>query len=142
MLHELWALGNSPIKVGCLENILKNYPNKEVAYELLQGFKEGFKLNYNGPRVSVVTKNLRSARCHEKELLEKVHKEINKGRILGPFDEKPISNLRVNPVGIVPKKTGGWRLISHLSAPSGFSVNDFIDTQACSVSYSSFDSAV
>lgn len=46
----------------------------------------------------------------------------------GPYAVGPFSNLRTSPIGIVPKKTGGWRLITHLSAPVGYSINDFIDT--------------
>jgi hypothetical protein len=65
-------------------------------------------------------------------MLEKINKEIDLGRIAGPFTEKPISNLRLNPVGVVPKSNGGWRLISHLSSPLGESVNDFIDPNLCS----------
>ena len=40
------------------------------------------------------------------------------------------------------KKQGGWRLIFNLSAPEGKVVNDFIDPDSCSVSYSSFDDAI
>lgn len=36
-------------------------------------------------------------------------------------------HLRTSPTGIVPKKTGRWRLITYLSAPGGYSINDFID---------------
>lgn len=39
-------------------------------------------------------------------------------------------------------KGGWWRLITNLSAPIGNSVNDFIDTALCSVSYASFDDAI
>ena len=74
--------------------------------------------------------------------MEKVNKEIHFGRIFGPDNHRPISNLRLNPVGVVPKKTRGWRLISHLSSPVGSSVNEFIDSEMCSVSYSSFENAI
>ena len=76
------------------------------------------------------------------EVSEKLNKEIQMGRIMGPFDTPPISNLRCSPIGAVPKKQGGWRLICNLSAPEGKSVNDFIDPDSCSVSYSSFDDAI
>jgi len=47
--------------------------------------------------------------------------------MVGPFKNKPISNLRCSPIGVVPKKTGGFRLITHLSYPKENSVNDYID---------------
>lgn len=51
-------------------------------------------------------------------------------------------HLRTSPTGIVPKKTGGWRLISYLSAPGGYSINDFIDPYFCTVKHASFDEAI
>lgn len=62
--------------------------------------------------------------------------------MIGPFHNPPLSNLRVNPVGLVPKNTGGWRLITNLSFPEGFSVNTFINQEFCHVQYSKFDNAV
>ena len=64
------------------------------------------------------------------------------GRIAGPFQNRPISNLRCSPIGVVPKKTSGWRLITHLSYPQSNSVNDYIDEQHTAVHYFSFDNAV
>ena len=40
---------------------------------------------------------------------------------------------------LVPKKTSGWHLITHLSIPPGNSVNDFIDEKLTTVQYSKFD---
>ena len=74
--------------------------------------------------------------------LEKVENEIQLGRIAGPFQYSPISNLRCSPIGVIPKKTSGWRLITHLSYPTFGSVNDFIDEKFTSVQYSLFDNAV
>lgn len=51
-------------------------------------------------------------------------------------------HLRTSPTGIVPKKTGGWRLITHLSAPRGYSINDFKDPYFCRVKFASFDEAI
>ena len=68
--------------------------------------------------------------------------EVNAGRIGGPFCYHPISNLRVSPIRLVPKKTGGIRLTTHLSSTINGSVNDFIDTSYTSVQYSSFDRTV
>ncbi len=49
--------------------------------------------------------------------------------------------LQVNRIGVVPKghNTGKWRLITDLSFPSGLSVNDGIDPQLCSLSYTTVD---
>ena len=74
--------------------------------------------------------------------IAKVENEIKNGRIGGPFRQRPISNLRCSPIGIIPKKTGGWRLITHLSYPPMNSVNHFIDEKFTAVQYSSFDNII
>ena len=45
-------------------------------------------------------------------------------------------------MGLVPKKTSGWRLITHWSIPPGNSVNDFIDEKLTTVQYSKFDNVI
>ena len=45
-------------------------------------------------------------------------------------------------MGLVPKKTSGWHLITHLSIPPGNSVNDFIDEKLTTVQYSKFDNVI
>ncbi|KAM9329431.1 uncharacterized protein PAF06_002473 [Gastrophryne carolinensis] len=61
----------------------------------------------------------------------------------GPFSDPPLEDLVVSPLGVVPKKERGkFRLIHHLSFPRGRSVNDGIDRELSSVSYTSFDFAL
>ena len=43
---------------------------------------------------------------------------------------------------VVPKQDGTWRVITHLSAPGGHSINDYIDPEAVTLSYTTVDSAV
>lgn len=74
---------------------------------------------------------------------EKIDKEVYEGRVVGPFREPPVPNLRVSPLGLVPKKVEGeYRLIHHLSYPEGRSVNDQIPHELCSVHYTSFDTTI
>ena len=102
-----------------LEN-LKNYPCKDTVSELTEGFLNGFRLHYTGPRFHRESSNLVSAYQHKDELKAKVQKEIDLGRIVGPFKTLPIDTLQISPVGIVPKSDGkSWRMITHLSYPEG-----------------------
>lgn len=132
-------MGPSPINVENLVNLLDKYPNKDDAALLKNGFTNGFRLNYSGNSFQSDVKNLKSAYLHSNELNEKISKELKLGHIIGPFNEPPLDNFKVSPVGLVPKSDGGWRLITHLSYPYGGSVNDGIDDKLCSVSYTSFD---
>ena len=115
------------------------YPNLEDARILAQGFQQGFTIEYTGNRGAFEARNLKSAYDHQSSLLEKLYKEVDLGRIVGPFEKPPFENLHVSPVGLVPKSDGGWRLITHLSFPEGASINDGIDAKFCSVQYTSFD---
>lgn len=74
---------------------------------------------------------------------QKISKEVQAGRVVGPFASLPLPNLQVSPLGLVPKKVPGeFRLIHHLSFPEGSSVNDRIPAELCSVRYTSVDQAV
>lgn len=119
-------MGYSAIKNGILENILYNYPNKYDANLILDGFKYGFKLNFTGLRLSQEYVNLLSVKQNPSAAINKLQNEIDLGRMAGPFDYRPIYNLRCSLVGLVPKTTG-LRLITNLSYPKIFSVNDHIN---------------
>ena len=96
--------------------------------ELLSfGFNYGFKSHYKGSKRLIETKHLKPVMQSPLSAKEKIENEIQNGRIAGPFSKRPVWNFRCSPVGIVLKKTSGYRLISHLSYPPSNSVNDFID---------------
>ena len=72
-------------------------------------------------------------------------KEVGMGRISGPFstaEETGLDSLIISPIGLVPKPSGGERLIHHLSHPWGSGVNAYIDDEEARVSYASFDQAL
>ena len=74
-----------------------------------------------------MVKNLKSADEFPLVVDQKISKELQLGRIMGPYDEPPhVQNYKISPLGVVPKKTPGkFRIIHHLSYPEGSSVNDF-----------------
>ena len=130
---DIVNVAKTPINVKVLEKYVSCYRHKDSAI-LLKGFKSGFAINYDGPRKSRDSKNLKSASQNPDIVMGKINKEISAGRMAGPFLVKPFVNLIVSPVGLVPKKTpGDFRLIHHFSFPEGESVNDYIDRKVCSV---------
>ena len=65
------------------------------------------------------------------------------GRVAGPCDTPPFSNLHCSPLALIPKtEAGKFRLIQHLSFPEGDSVNDHISDENARVQYTKFDEAV
>ena len=86
---------------------------------------------------------LMSAKKNVEATWKKLEKEIALGRIIGPYKSRPLSNLQCSPIGLIPKQQPGeWRLITHLSFPSGNSINDGIPAEIATVKYATFDSAV
>jgi hypothetical protein len=51
--------------------------------------------------------NLKSVYQHPQVALQKLQSKLNLGRIMGPFRQRPIYNIRCSPIGLIPKKTGG-----------------------------------
>ena len=110
---------------------------------LLNGFMHGFSLQYEGERFARDSPCLKSALENPIIVKEKLRKEINLGRVVGPFTTRPLPNLQCSPLGLIPKKQPGeFRLIHHLSFPEGASINDSIDEKVCRVKYASFDDAL
>ncbi len=82
---------------------------------------------------------MQSANQNEDVIENYLSEDIAAGNILGPI---PLSSsVHINRFGVIPKKhqMGKWRLITDLSFPEGYSVNDAIDSELCSMSYISVD---
>ena len=106
-----------PINVERLVQILEGYPQKDTGFELFTGFAIGFSLHYKGCRVKRECLNMILARENENEALRLVRKEVSLGRMAGPFKEPPFFNMKISPIGLIPKKDKSFRLIQHLSYP-------------------------
>lgn len=107
---------------------------------MYNGFENGFKIPYEGPRNDRHSKNHGSAFTQPDLINERLQDEIKLGRVAGPFDSPPLENLLISPIGLVPKSTPGqFRLIFDLSYPHGSSVNSGISKVYSSVAYTHFD---
>ena len=123
--------------------MLTTYPVQADAWELTQGFTNGFSLKFQGPRVPIRCVNLKSFSSNFQVGMQKVNQEIQAGRFAGPFSHPPFPDLHCSPLGLVPKKEPHeFRLIHHLSAPHGRSINQGIAKEDATVQYSTFDDAV
>ena len=112
---------------------------------LVNSFKNGFLLGYQGPKViQRYAPNLKLRVGNETVLWNKVMKEVRERRYAGPFKTPPFQNFIQSPIGLVPKDGGrDTRLIFHLSYPrNGNSVNSGTPQELCKVKYCEFDDAI
>ena len=116
----------TPLRHSQFESELVHHPDKAWVARLLHGIQHGVDIGYMGPRQPMDARNLLSAHAHPHIIQTELQKEVDAGRIRGPFMHRPLPALRCSGLGVVPKKGNKWRMILHLSAPSGASINDFI----------------
>ena len=148
-----WQVGNTnlpvlgsppvtPVKVDRLEQLLTGYSPALKSF-LADGFRFGFSIHFVGERSSFESPNLKSALQSPDIVSAKLQKEIDAGRIVGPFRTHPFPVFRTLPISLDPKKTPNeFRLIHHLSYPKGLSVNDSIPDDCSSVHYATISDAV
>ena len=102
-----FELGSTPVDLSAFEKELQEYPDRQTAEELKNGFKNVFHINFEGPRKLVISKNLPSANKAPDIVRQKITKELEAGRVAGPFQTVPFTDFRVSPLGLVPKKQPG-----------------------------------
>ena len=90
-------LGSTPIDLSQFEAELDEYPDRECALELQNGFKYGFDIKYEGPQQLVLSKHLPSANKAPDVVRHKIAKELDAGRVAGPFKTPPFPNYWTGP---------------------------------------------
>eukprot|EP00731_Ephydatia_muelleri_P001726 Em0001g1726a len=123
--QEAQLLEAPPTVVGCLTPQL---PRRSAADSTLEGVPKAI--------------NLASTLSHPEAIDAELDTEVRAGRVLGPFPLRPSGNLRTSGLGVVPKENGKLRVILHLSAPEGHSVNDFISREEFTLHYSTIHHVV
>ena len=125
-----------------LARYLKHHPNRQYVTTLLSHLSNGFDIGYQRPHNDMQAPNLPSASVHPEVIDDYLKKECNSGRMAGPFSQPPFQPFHCSGLGVVPKQDGTWRVITHLSAPDGLSINDYIDPESVTLSYTTVDDAV
>ena len=132
---------HTPIKVARLRQMLSDHPNQLMINDVCNSLTDGVNIGYNGPRAAVVTKNMQSSVANPEVVQQTVRKEVESGWSEGPFASTPFPNFVVNSIGVIPKKSGGFRMITDLSRPEG-GVNNAICKEDFTLQYASVDDAV
>ena len=125
---------------------------KEDTQFLVNGFKHGFSIGYEGPENRRDESNNIPITVGSKiEMWNKIMKEVKLGRFAGPFKKIPFKNYIQSPIGLVPKANNQTRLIFHLSynfntgketEPKSESLNACTPKELCTVKYNDLDQAV
>ena len=96
----------TPVKVDVLQKLLEqlNYDADETQF-LVDGFKNGFSIGYEGPQdVKITSPNLKFREVGSPtELWNKVMKEVKEKRYSGPFENIPFQNYIQSQLGLYPK---------------------------------------
>ena len=132
----------TPLRPLTFERELSLHPDKGFVHQLILNLSHGCNIGYDGPQFPLIAPNLPSAFLSLITIDEAIAKECSLSRLAGPFSHPPMANFQSSGIGLVPKKDGGWRLIHHLLAPSGSSINDYIDPSKFSLSYATIDDAI
>ena len=141
--HQRRPTVSTPIDVKELNRELCTHPDRNFVTFLISALSHGAHIGFTGPQSTRVSRNLISASQHPEVVSANLEKEINLGKVAGPFTFPPLPNLQCHPVGVVPKKhSTEWRTIYHLSYPEGDSINDHIPKDPYSLQYVQVDDAI
>ena len=113
----------SDINCEAWADLLRDYHDAEIMDYLRYGWPGGY-TDPDPPRPSSI--NHPSATAHSNQVSKFIHKELQKGALLGPFSKPPFHPWnQTSPLMTRPKKQSqDRRVIIDLSFPSGYSVND------------------
>ena len=100
----------------------------------------GARVGYEGPAQHIRQPNLSSAKEAPGVIDEDLALNLQRGRVAEMVELRPPSI--VSPLGLVPKPSGGFRRIHHLSSPAKQSVNDHIPSHYGNLRYSLFNDAL
>ena len=132
--------GRSPL--GCAwEPYLSAHPDRALADYLRRGFGSGFRISFAGSLLRSSRRNMASVARNPQVVDSFIEEECRAGRMVSSVDP---AGIHISPMGLVPKsnRPGQFRLVVDLSSPAGGSVNDGIDSDLCSLSYTSVSHAV
>lgn len=127
----------TPIKFEVLDGYLDGFDPDKREF-LRSGFRHGFDIFYTGDDSELESSNSKTTELNPEAVTEKINIEIEKGRIAGPFSEKPFKGkFKCFPLSIREKSTPGkYRLLHNLSYPyDESSVNSNIAKSDSTVQY-------
>ena len=151
-LPALEAVGDTPtshqehvegfLPANTWEPFLNSYPDQAFSDFLRRGIHFGFRIVFNSKQQLKPCKgNLKSTKLNEHQVHKYITEEVASGKLQKCYSSS--SKIHWSPIGIIPKphQPGKYCLIINLSAPQGFSINDGVLTELCSLHYTSVGDA-
>ena len=129
----------TPLDVRAWVRALAGHTDEDFRSYIISGLTLGFRVGFSrSHQLRPAFRNMPSADEHPEVVEDYISKERKAGRLIGPLTN---SDIHINRVGVIPKghTPGRWRLITDLSHPQEWSVNDGIDPALCSLSYVTVD---
>ena len=132
----------TPAIAAVWEEALTGHPDQQFVRYILQGWDHGFRIGFQHSSSRLQQAGSNMPIKNPEVVSDYIAKELSAGRLVELSAEEAASlNIHCSPIGIIPKKNkpGRWRLIVDLSSPEDASVNDGIEKEICSLSYTSVD---
>ena len=131
---------HTPLSLTVWTLELSDHPDREFSKFILEGIANGFRIGFNrSQQLQPAATNLQ---CTKPQIVtEYLGREVALNRMWRcPTGYLP-KGIHISPIGLISKKNrpGKWRMIVDLSASRGMSVNDGIDSELSSLSYSTID---
>ena len=120
---------------------LSDYPNQDFVRTIERYLTEGIDIGFKGPRENIVSPNWPSSQRYHSQVTTFIQDNIGLGAVAGPLSDVP-GGYRASPLGAFERKTSAKvRVIHDLSWPPGKSVNDYISSTECTLSYVTVEQA-
>ena len=121
---------------------LATHPDQHFVQYILKGLEKGFRIGFQYQQAQLKQCSSNMVIKDPSVVSDYLHTELRLNRLV-KLSNKEAGELGIHcsPIGIIPKKgkPGKWRLIVDLSSPEGASVNDGVDKETSSLSYTSVD---
>ena len=83
---------------------LRSHPDERFIDKIILGTIYSVNIKYNGPHVSHVSDNWKSAYILRDFVINSLHRDVKLGRKAGPFRQPPFENFVVSPMGAFKRK--------------------------------------
>jgi len=100
---------STPINIKVLNDELRSHPDSEFVSYLINGLTNGFDTGMQNLPTSFQCKNLKSAITDPARVSSLIEAELEKGYLIGPYDEIQYEHFRINPIGLAEHKYSNKR---------------------------------